>query len=258
MPACHAGDRRFESGRVRHHRISLRPVRPPGRGVPLPGRSRPAADRGTSVTLRRVTRRPVPIAAGLVLVALVAVLAAGRSSGSSAASAAPSRERRPRRDRRRRTARPPGDADRRRGRRGAEPGARRRAAAPADPGRRPPRSPTCRSCPVTQFRTTAHGDHAQGRRRVLAGTSTRYDALELVDERGADAILAALGVAGRRPGAPRHCSPTSRPSPRTSPRTASGSRSCAPTRSGRRSAPWPGATRRCSASIASRTSPTGR
>src|SRR5258706_51637 len=34
MPACHAGDRRFESGRVRHPLASIRrPARPPGRGV---------------------------------------------------------------------------------------------------------------------------------------------------------------------------------------------------------------------------------
>ncbi len=39
MPACHAGDRRFESGRVRHRRICLTP-RPPartGRSSCVPG-----------------------------------------------------------------------------------------------------------------------------------------------------------------------------------------------------------------------------
>src|SRR6185312_5206347 len=92
MPACHAGDRRFESGRVRHPRISLRPVRPPGRGVPLPGRLPRRPVRGTSVTLRPVKRNPIPVALGLVLVVLVAVLAFGQlglAGGSTAASAGP-------------------------------------------------------------------------------------------------------------------------------------------------------------------------
>src|SRR6476659_756224 len=70
MPACHAGDRRFESGRVRHLRISLRPVRPPGRGVPLSGVGLAAGRRpirGTSVTLRPVKRTQIPVVLGLVL-----------------------------------------------------------------------------------------------------------------------------------------------------------------------------------------------
>ena len=47
--------------------------------------------------------------------------------------------------------------------------------------------------PVTQFRTTATSATATTVAEVLAGTSKRYDALELVESE-ADAILAALGV----------------------------------------------------------------
>ena len=47
--------------------------------------------------------------------------------------------------------------------------------------------------PVTQFRATATGTDLKEVKATLAGTSTRYDALELVTSE-ADAILAALGV----------------------------------------------------------------
>ena len=89
--------------------------------------------------------------------------------------------------------------------------------------------------PVTNFRSTLTAASAKDVAAILAGTSTAYDTLALVESE-APAILAALGVADAdRPTS--SCSTTSRRSPPTSPRTASGWRSSAPTPSGRRSAP---------------------
>ncbi len=70
---------------------------------------------------------------------------------------------------------------------------RRRPRRHRDARRRPPRSPTSRS---SRSRTSAPTPTSTGSKElkaVLAGTSTRYTALELV-EGEADAILAALGV----------------------------------------------------------------
>ena len=53
--------------------------------------------------------------------------------------------------------------------------------------------------PVTQFRSTRTSTDLKGVTAVLDGSSTRYEALELV-EGDADAILAALGLdAATRP-----------------------------------------------------------
>ena len=180
-------------------RISLRPVRPPGRGVPLSRRPahprRPLSDSG------RVTRRPLadrsPVACpspwsrslGVGSLGLVGgsppagPAASGRrpqaepaDEPSAAATAAASRRRR----------RPVG-ADRRR----PTAAARRPPPAADRPTSRSSRSPTSGRPPTS---TTARRSTA-----VLAGTSTRYEALELVADE-ADAILAALGVdaPGRR------------------------------------------------------------
>ena len=83
MPACHAGDRRFESGRVRHP--LLRPVR-----APPP----PAGRRGPTSRLAQITRPHVPsichsprmdltfvgwIVVGLIAGLISGVIAGGRS-----------------------------------------------------------------------------------------------------------------------------------------------------------------------------------
>ncbi len=81
-------------------RISLRPVRPPGRGVLLSravrggGRTAPRRPvEPTSVTLRPVKGRPFPVLLGLLLVALVTVLAVvqlGIIGGASGSAPSPS------------------------------------------------------------------------------------------------------------------------------------------------------------------------
>ena len=217
----------------------------------------------TSGTLRpreRGARCPSSLGVSLVVVAARGGLGVGRSSGSSAAHRVAERQRRAvgparrrRRRRRPRTSRPAG-------RRSATPAPARRRRRRRPPVRARAGSPTSPIVPVTNFRTTATLDHDRRRSRPSwRGTSTRYDALELV-EGEADAILAALGV--DRPAdasAPGPGRRRGRPSPATSPtnrKRLAFLRADAVGPGGARARA--GATRRCSASTASRTSPTGR
>jgi len=132
-----------------------------------------------------VKRNPVPVALGLVLVALVAVLAFGQLGlvgGSTAASAGPistvaAETARP-------TATPSAIVE---GSPSPTP-----TEAPATPAP-PAELADVAIVPVTNFRAVPTSTTTKELKAVLAGTSNRYTALELVDGE-ADAILAALGV----------------------------------------------------------------
>ncbi len=171
----------------------LCPGRSGARAVGRPGRP----IQPTSVTLRRVTRRPIPIAAGLVLVALVAVLAAMQLGFVGGSAHAVRVGRRPPRA----TARPRASATAPGGTQppdddaspdpGAsatarDPGRARRDRGRADrAGHQLPLDRDCRHVPRTSPRSSP-------------APATRTTRLALV-EGEAPAILAALGRGRRRP-----------------------------------------------------------
>jgi poly-gamma-glutamate synthesis protein (capsule biosynthesis protein) len=134
-----------------------------------------------------VKRNPVPVVLGVVLVALVAVLAFGQLGlvgGSASSSAGPIETASGA------TARPTETP--------AATVAGTPAAAPSAAAASPtPAAPAAMQdiaiVPVTNFRAVPTSTTAKELAAVLAGTSDRYAALELVDGE-ADAILAALGV----------------------------------------------------------------
>ena len=281
MPACHAGDRRFESGRVRHPLSIPRTPRPPartGRSFPrFSARGYSAAvsvrDPGFDPRRRHPRSGAHPASAVCGGGSRASGLAPARarrrscwSSSSASGSAVACWAARPRRP-----PRHPARWARRRARRIPAPRPlprhRRTGAASGDPGAEP--SPTAAVVaadpvladvaivPVTQFRTGRARRRAADVKGIAAGTSP-YSALVLV-ERDADAILAALGVKRVVPRhAPRHVPVREGAVRRTSRSTAPASGSCARTRSPPPSGRSPGAPTRCSASGASRRSPTGR
>jgi poly-gamma-glutamate synthesis protein (capsule biosynthesis protein) len=132
-----------------------------------------------------VKRNPVPVALGLVLAVLVAVLAAGQVGllgAASTASAGPS------------SAVATGTP---------RPTETTRAIVEDSPSPAPTETPATAApsaeladvpiVPVTNFRATPTSTDAKELKAVLAGTSDRYTALELVESE-ADAILGALGA----------------------------------------------------------------
>ena len=153
----------------------------------------------TSVKLRRVIRRPIPLIAGLALVALIAVLGAG-SLGiiGGSPSRGPTSSTDPGR-----TARPTTTTGTSSGGStptpAADPSAATTTADPPveTPTTVPPAPPAELAdvpiVPVTTFRATPTSTTRTELAAVLAGASTRYTALELIADQ-ADAILAALEV----------------------------------------------------------------
>ena len=129
-------------------------------------------------------RHPVPVALGLILLALVAIIAAG-PLGLAGGSPSPG----------------PSFAADRTARPATAPGATGDGGLSTSPSPTPgsptPALPATIAdvpiVPVTNFRATPTSTTADELKTVLAGTSTRYTAVELIDDE-ADGILAALKV----------------------------------------------------------------
>ena len=206
MPACHAGDRRFESGRVRHHPHFPTP-RPPARtgrssvlaaqrlGGPAASAAHPADLCHTPPRESTTRSRSPPVSSSLR-----SWRCWPRRSWGSAAGP----RRRPRRS-------PGSSGDPQPGRRRPrhvvpspptttaptpDPSAERDAGDPSRARRDRRRRRSCRSPSSAPPRLPRIAKDVAA---ILAGTSDTYDALALVKAE-APAILAALGRGRRRPG----------------------------------------------------------
>src|SRR5207247_4287360 len=172
MPACHAGDRRFESGRVRHHSHFPTP-RPPART----GRSSTLSYTEDASNAHRrslwhnpaVNRRIGLAAAGLIVVALLAVGPLGLLGSSPGRSATPS----PSSSR----VEQPSSAIASQGAGGSS--SPSPTSTPAGPW---PSAPLADVpvVPVTNFRATSTSTSLTEVKAILAGSSGRYKAVELI------------------------------------------------------------------------------
>ncbi len=170
-----------------NNRFSLRPVRPPGRGVLHPS-SRLAVAMSTSGKIGPVNMRPLMAAlavfvAAVVVTALLVIAAPLRPAGTGGVPGA--------------TVGAPASAGLGAvASLGASASPAASSASPAATATASP-SPTpvrVAIVPVTHFRAAQTATSIGEVQKVLAGTSGRYDALELVSSE-ADAILAELGLA---------------------------------------------------------------
>ncbi|MFL5668196.1 MAG: hypothetical protein ACJ77U_02305, partial [Chloroflexota bacterium] len=142
-----------------------------------------------------MTRRPMPLAAGLVLVALIAVLAGsqlGLVGGSAAGSPSPSSGAVAGGGTARPTAPAPTETETPGG---GTPGPTRTADATTAP---PTELADVPIVPVTNFRSTFTGASPKDVPAILAGTSNSYDTLALVADE-APAILSALHIEDAAP-----------------------------------------------------------